>query len=61
MHSSRSSSSTRCNHLASTLTDGEPGDLVMCDNRCTMHRATEYDLRYVRAMHRTTVEGDQSV
>ncbi len=37
------------------------GDLVMWDNRCTMHRATEYDLRYARAMHRTTVQGDRPV
>ncbi len=37
------------------------GDLVMWDNRSTMHRATEYDLRYARAMHRTTVQGDQPV
>lgn len=33
-------------------------DLVMWDNRCTMHRATDYDLRYTRAMHRTTIRGD---
>jgi alpha-ketoglutarate-dependent 2,4-dichlorophenoxyacetate dioxygenase len=31
------------------------GDLVMWDNRCTMHRAREYDEREVRDMHRTTV------
>jgi alpha-ketoglutarate-dependent taurine dioxygenase len=37
------------------------GDLVMWDNRCTMHRATEYDLRYARAMHRTTIQGDRPV
>jgi taurine dioxygenase len=37
------------------------GDLVMWDNRCTMHHATEYDLRYTRAMHRTTVQGDRPV
>jgi len=37
------------------------GDLVMWDNRCTLHRATEYDLRYARAMHRTTIQGDQPV
>lgn len=37
------------------------GDLVMWDNRCTMHRATEYDLRYARAMHRTTIQGDQPI
>ena len=37
------------------------GDLVMWDNRCTMHRATDYDLRHVRAMHRTTIQGDRPV
>ena len=31
------------------------GDLVMWDNRCTMHRAREYDDTEVRDMHRTTV------
>ena len=31
-------------------------DLVMWDNRCTMHRGRPYDdLRYVRDMHRATV------
>ena len=39
----------------------QAGDLVMWDNRCTMHRATEYDLRHDRAMHRTTVQGDRPV
>ena len=33
------------------------GDLVMWDNRCTTHRATDYDLRHTRAMHRTTIQG----
>lgn len=37
----------------------QAGDLVMWDNRCTMHCATEYDLRYTRAMHRTTIQGDR--
>jgi len=33
-----------------------PTDLVMWDNRCTMHRGTDFDdLRWVRDMHRTTV------
>ena len=33
-----------------------PHDLVMWDNRCTMHRGTDYDdLRWVRDMQRTTV------
>ena len=31
------------------------GDLVMWDNRCTMHRAREYDEMQVRDLHRTTV------
>ncbi|MBT4490341.1 MAG: TauD/TfdA family dioxygenase [Rhodospirillaceae bacterium] len=32
-------------------------DIVMWDNRCTMHRATPYDLATRRVMHRTTVIG----
>jgi alpha-ketoglutarate-dependent 2,4-dichlorophenoxyacetate dioxygenase len=33
-----------------------PKDLVMWDNRCTMHRGTDYDdLRWVRDMRRATV------
>ena len=33
-----------------------PRDLVMWDNRCTMHRGTDYDdLHWVRDMRRTTV------
>ena len=31
------------------------GDLVIWDDRCTMHRGREYDLREVRDMRRTTV------
>jgi alpha-ketoglutarate-dependent 2,4-dichlorophenoxyacetate dioxygenase len=31
-------------------------DLVMWDDRCTMHRGTEFDdLRWTRDMHRATV------
>lgn len=33
------------------------GDLVFWDNRCTMHRATEYDLCHTRSMRRTTISG----
>ncbi|MEQ1775646.1 MAG: TauD/TfdA family dioxygenase [Burkholderiales bacterium] len=33
-----------------------PNDLVMWDNRCTMHRGTDFDdMRFVRDMRRTTV------
>ena len=34
-----------------------PFDLVMWDNRCTMHRVRRYDLSQVRDMRRTTVAG----
>ena len=34
-----------------------PFDLVMWDNRCTMHRARRYDPTEVRDMRRTTVAG----
>jgi alpha-ketoglutarate-dependent 2,4-dichlorophenoxyacetate dioxygenase len=38
------------------------GDLVIWDNRCTMHRGTRYDdVKYRRDMRRTTVEGRPSV
>jgi len=36
-------------------------DLVFWDNRTTMHRATDYDTRYARTMHRTTIAGDTPV
>jgi alpha-ketoglutarate-dependent 2,4-dichlorophenoxyacetate dioxygenase len=36
-----------------------PGDLVMWDNRCVLHRGRPWDVdRYRRVMHRTTVAGD---
>lgn len=35
----------------------QPCDVVMWDNRCTMHRATTYDLSYERSMHRITIRG----
>ncbi|MET0543381.1 MAG: TauD/TfdA family dioxygenase [Variovorax sp.] len=36
------------------------GDLLVWDNRSTMHRATPYDdVAYRRVMHRTTVAGDR--
>jgi alpha-ketoglutarate-dependent 2,4-dichlorophenoxyacetate dioxygenase len=37
----------------------QPGDLVIWDNRTTMHRARRYDdLKEVRDMRRTTIRGD---
>jgi alpha-ketoglutarate-dependent taurine dioxygenase len=39
-----------------------PGDAVLWDNRCTQHCATRFDSeRYVRRMHRTTLEGEAPV
>jgi alpha-ketoglutarate-dependent 2,4-dichlorophenoxyacetate dioxygenase len=35
----------------------QPFDLVMWDNRCTMHRARRYDPNHKRDMRRTTVAG----
>lgn len=35
-------------------------DLVMWDNRCTMHRARRYDSTQVRDMRRTTVSDERS-
>ena len=38
------------------------GDAVLWDNRCTQHCATPFDeARYVRLMHRTTLEGTAPV
>ena len=34
------------------------GDLVMWDNRCTMHRARDYDITQPRDLHRSTVMDD---
>lgn len=36
----------------------QPHDIVMWDNRCTMHSATDYDeTKYERTMQRTTIKG----
>jgi len=34
------------------------GDLVIWDNRCTMHRRDAFDPHSRRIMHRTQVKGD---
>ncbi len=37
-------------------------DLVMWDNRCTFHAATDFDTaKELRVMHRTVVEGDPTI
>jgi taurine dioxygenase len=36
----------------------QAGDVLVWDNRCTMHKATPYDdQKYRRVMHRTTIKG----
>lgn len=35
-------------------------DIVMWDNRCTMHLAVRYDMTQPRHMHRTTLRGEPS-
>lgn len=37
----------------------KPHDLILWDNRCTMHHATLFDPKYIRHMHRTTIAGDK--
>jgi alpha-ketoglutarate-dependent taurine dioxygenase len=39
----------------------ETDDVVMWDNRCTMHQVTAFDPRERRVMHRTTIVGDAPV
>ena len=42
-----------------TYTDRwQPGDVVISDNRCVLHRARPYDHREVRVMRHTRVAGD---
>ncbi|MGH8811554.1 MAG: TauD/TfdA dioxygenase family protein [Advenella sp.] len=37
------------------------GDMVMWDNRCTMHRRDSFDPSTIRIMHRTTTAGERPV
>ena len=39
----------------------EPDDVLMWDNRCTVHAVTPHDPTERRVMHRTTIMGDQPV
>lgn len=40
----------------------QAGDVVMWDNRCTLHKGTKYDVeRHRRRMHRTTLAGSTGV
>ncbi|WP_194726241.1 TauD/TfdA dioxygenase family protein [Noviherbaspirillum malthae] len=37
------------------------GDMMMWDNRCTMHRRDPFDPNTIRLMHRTTAEGERPI
>jgi alpha-ketoglutarate-dependent taurine dioxygenase len=39
----------------------EPDDVLLWDNRCTMHQVTPFDPRERRVMHRTTIVGTEPV
>lgn len=39
----------------------QPGDVLVWDNRCTLHRATPYDPQYRRTLYRTQVKGEAPV
>ncbi|MSP03053.1 MAG: TauD/TfdA family dioxygenase [Acetobacteraceae bacterium] len=39
----------------------EPDDVLMWDNRCTIHAVTPHDPTERRVMHRTTIMGDEPV
>ncbi|KAF3996468.1 TauD/TfdA dioxygenase family protein [Glaciimonas immobilis] len=39
----------------------ETDDVVLWDNRCTMHQVTKFDADERRVMHRTTIVGDAAV
>jgi taurine dioxygenase len=39
----------------------QPGDVLIWDNRCTLHRATPYDPQYRRTLYRTQVKGEAPV
>ncbi|VIO70075.1 (R)-phenoxypropionate/alpha-ketoglutarate-dioxygenase [Bradyrhizobium ivorense] len=38
-----------------------PGDMIIWDNRCLLHRRDQFDPRSVRLMHRTTAQGQRPV
>lgn len=39
----------------------DEGDIMMWDNRCTMHRRDSFDPASIRIMHRTTTSGERPI
>ena len=44
--------------LVWTQADWQPGDVLLWDNRCTIHHRTEVDPKQARVLHRTLVKGE---
>ncbi len=47
--------------LVWTHADWQAGDVLMWDNRCTMHARTEVDPTQARVMHRTLIKGEKPI
>jgi taurine dioxygenase len=47
--------------LTWTQGDWQAGDVIMWDNRCTLHARTEVDPKQARVMHRTLVKGEAPI
>ncbi|MGI9336107.1 MAG: TauD/TfdA dioxygenase family protein, partial [Gammaproteobacteria bacterium] len=47
-----------CQAPRTYLHDWEPGDVVIWDNRCLLHRARPYDYEQPRVMMHTRIAGD---
>ena len=52
---------TRRTPSISSCSSGIEGDIMMWDNRCTMHRRELLDPASIRIMHRTTTSGERPV
>jgi taurine dioxygenase len=49
------------NHQEVFVQQWDEGDIMMWDNRCTMHRRDSFDPATIRIMHRTTTSGERPI
>jgi taurine dioxygenase len=49
------------NHQEVFVQQWDKGDIMMWDNRCTMHRRDSFDPATIRIMHRTTTSGERPI
>jgi taurine dioxygenase len=49
------------NHQEVFVQQWDQGDIMMWDNRCTMHRRDSFDPATIRIMHRTTTSGERPI